>query len=152
MFRVRASIDEDKIEDVSKLTVVICTTPERTLYLQSVIGNIVGLFNENLGRFGKHLLSGEETELFNRIQKYMGLKVVLDDSVKVYHLIHGRKWKYVLGRAFMEGVSKAKFKNYSYSAEKSYLKRYLRDFPTGWLISGATILGFAVGKLVTKGY
>ena len=109
--------------------------------------NIVGLFNEYLGRFRKYLLSGEETELFNRIQKFMRLKVVIDSTVRVYHIIHNRGWKYVLRRAFMEGVSKARFKNYDYSAEKSYLKRYLKDFPVGWLVVGATGLGFVVGKL-----
>ena len=109
--------------------------------------NVVGLFDENLGRFGKYLLSGEETELFNRIQKFMGLKVVIDNSVRVYHIIHNRGWKYVLRRAFMEGISKARFENYDYSAEKSYLKRYLKDFPIGWLVVGATGLGFIVGKL-----
>jgi len=112
--------------------------------------NVVGLFDENLGRFGKYLLSGEETELFNRIRKYMGLKVVLDSNVRVYHLIHGRGWKYVIKRAFMEGISKARFENYDYSAEKSYLKRYLKDFPIGWLVVGATCLGFIVGKIVGK--
>ena len=109
--------------------------------------DVVGLFSENLGRFGNHLLSGEETELFNRIQKYMGLKVILDSSVTVYHVIHGRGWRYILKRTFMEGVSKARFRNYDYSAEKSYLKRYLRDFPTGWVVVGSTVLGFLVGKL-----
>jgi len=77
----------------------------------------------------------------------MGLKVVIDNSVRVYHIIHNRGWKYVLRRAFMEGVSKARFKNYDYSAEKSYLKRYLKDFPVGWLVVGATCLGFIVGRL-----
>jgi len=47
----------------------------------------------------------------------------------------------------MEGISKARFGNYDYSAEKSYLKRYLKDFPVGWLVVGATGLGFIVGKL-----
>ena len=109
--------------------------------------NIVGLFNEKLGRFGKYLLSGEETELFSRIQKFMGLKVVIDNSVRVYHIVHGKGWKYILKRAFMEGISKARFENYDYSAEKSYLLRYLKDFPVGWLVVGATGLGFVIGKL-----
>jgi len=109
--------------------------------------NAVGLFDEKLGRFGKYLLSGEETEFFNRIQKFMGLKVVIDNSVRVYHIIHNRGWKHVFRRAFMEGVSKARFQNYDYSAEKSYLRRYLSDFPTGWLVVGATGLGFLFGKL-----
>jgi len=109
--------------------------------------NVAGLFDENLGRFGKYLLSGEETNFFNRIQKYMRLKVVIDNSCKVYHVIHNRGWRYVLRRALMEGVSKARFKDYSYSAEKVYLRRYIRDFPTGWLIVGATGLGFIIGRL-----
>jgi len=109
--------------------------------------DVVGLFNERLGRFGKYLLSGEETELFSRIQKFMGLKVVIDNSVRVYHIVHGRGWKYILKRAFMEGISKARFENYDYSAEKSYLLRYLKDFPVGWLVAGATGLGFVIGKL-----
>jgi len=109
--------------------------------------NVVGLFDEKLGRFGNYLLSGEETELFNRIQKYMGLKVVLDNSVTVYHIIHNRRWRYILRRAFMEGISKARFRNYDYSAERSYLKRYLKDFPLGWIVVGSTLFGFMVGKL-----
>lgn len=109
------------------------------------IFNVVGLFNENLGRKG-NLISGEETELFIRVQKHMGLKVVLDSRFKVYHLIHNRGWKYILKRAFAEGVSKARFKGYDYSAEKKYFFRYLKD-PIGWVVVGATGLGFIVGRL-----
>lgn len=109
------------------------------------IFNVVGLFDENLGRKG-NLISGEETELFIRVQKFMGLKVVLDNRFRVYHLIHNRRWGYILRRAFYEGISKARFRGYDYSAEKKYLLRYLRD-PLGWLIAGATGLGFVVGKL-----
>ncbi len=109
------------------------------------IFNVVGLFDENLGRKG-NLISGEETELFIRVQKFMGLKVVLDSRFKVYHLIHDRGWKYVLKRAFAEGISKARFRNYDYSVEKRYLLRYCCD-PIGWVVAGATLLGFVVGKV-----
>ena len=110
--------------------------------------NVVGLFSENLGRKG-NLISGEETELFNRIQKYMGLKIVLDNSLKVYHLIYNRGWRYILKRAFAEGVSKARFRGYNYSAERKYLKRYLKD-PVGWLIAGTTLAGFLACKLTRR--
>ncbi|MHC1610630.1 MAG: glycosyltransferase family 2 protein, partial [Candidatus Methanospirareceae archaeon] len=109
------------------------------------IFNIVGLFDENLGRKG-NLISGEETELFIRVQKFIGLKVVLDNRYRVYHLIHNRRWKYVLKRAFAEGISKARFKNYDMSVEKKYLFRYLKD-PIGWVVVGATGLGYFIRRM-----
>ncbi|MDK2876171.1 MAG: hypothetical protein PWQ22_581 [Archaeoglobaceae archaeon] len=109
------------------------------------IFNVVGLFDENLGRKG-NLISGEETELFIRVQKHMGLKVVLDNRFKVYHLIHNRKWRYILRRAFAEGISKARFKNYDMSVERKYLFRYLKD-PVGLLITVVATTGYVVGRL-----
>jgi len=108
--------------------------------------NVVGLFDEKLGRYGKYLLSGEETEFFNRVQKYMKLKVKLDNNLMVEHIVSNRGWKYILRRAFMEGISKARFKSYDMRTERSYLFRYLKD-PIGWMISTATILGYIYAKI-----
>jgi len=115
--------------------------------VRRVCFNVVGLFNERIGRIGGNLLSGEETELFNRIRKYMGLDVVIDRDAVVYHIINNRGWRYVLKRAFMEGVSKSRFEDYDHSVEKKYLKRYLKDFPLGWIISAVTALGYLCGVI-----
>jgi len=108
--------------------------------------NVVGLFNESLGRYGKYLLSGEETEFFNRVQRYMKLKVRLDNNMKVEHIVSGVKWRYIIRRAFMEGISKSKFKNYNLTTERRYLLMYITD-PVGWLISLVTVIGYIYGKV-----
>jgi len=114
--------------------------------VRRVIFNIVGLFDTDLGRKGKgNLVSGEETELFNRVEK-QGWKVVLDNRFRVHHIVEGATWRYILKRAYYEGISKAKFSGYNYSAEKKYLMRYLKD-PVGWIVAGATGIGFIVGKV-----
>ena len=112
--------------------------------VRRVIFNIAGLFETSLGR-NRNLVSGEETELFNRIEK-LGWKIVLDSRFRVHHIVEGVTWKYILKRAYYEGVSKAKFREYSYSAEKKYLLRYLKD-PVGWIVAGATGIGFVAGKV-----
>ncbi len=103
--------------------------------------NVVGLFDERLGR-NKNLMSGEETELFQRISK-LGLEVVLDKSNYVYHIICSRGIKYLIKRAFYEGISKAKFSDLS--VEKIYLRKYLKT-PLGWFVLSITGVGYLVGR------
>ncbi|MEM0203521.1 MAG: glycosyltransferase [Archaeoglobaceae archaeon] len=105
----------------------------------------VGFFKEGLGRKSSSLISGEETELFLRVEK-LGFRVLLDNSIKVHHIVSNRGWRYVLKRAFAEGRSKARFKDYDLSVERRYLLRYLRS-PLGLIISSATLLGFIVEKI-----
>jgi glycosyltransferase involved in cell wall biosynthesis len=69
-----------------------------------------GVFDSNIGRFGKKLLSGEEPELSFRIRKKMpGSKIIYDPSAVVYHRIDDSRnsFRYLLERSFYEGLSKA---------------------------------------------
>ncbi|MFN3384711.1 MAG: glycosyltransferase family 2 protein [Archaeoglobaceae archaeon] len=108
----------------------------------------VGVFKEGLGRKKSSLISGEETEFFIRVEK-LGLKIFLDSSVKVHHIVTNRGLKYVLRRSFAEGRSKARFKDYDLSVEKKYLIRYLKS-PIGLVISVITLLGFIFEKISLK--
>ncbi|MBX5327273.1 MAG: glycosyltransferase family 2 protein [Candidatus Bathyarchaeia archaeon] len=87
----------------------------------------VGLFRSDIGRFGKRLLAGEETELSLRIlSKIKGSKIIYDPAAKVYHRVSKNRVtpKYLWGRSFCEGVSKALITSRSpaLSAENKYLK------------------------------
>ena len=87
---------------------------------------IAGLFKEEVGRFGKKLLSGEEAEFAMRLKKVMpNAKIIYDPSAIVYHRVpkNRTKIRYALKRAFYEGYSKAILaKEYSLNVESSYLK------------------------------
>lgn len=108
----------------------------------------LGFFKERLGRKGSSLISGEETEFFIRAEK-IGLKIFLDNSVVVHHIVTNRGWKYVLKRSFAEGRSKARFNDYDLSVERKYLIRYLKSH-IGLLISVVTLLGFIFEKISLK--
>jgi glycosyltransferase involved in cell wall biosynthesis len=69
-----------------------------------------GVFDSNIGRFGKKLLSGEEPELSLRVLgKMPGSKIIYDPSAVVYHRIDDSRnsFRYLLKRSFYEGLSKA---------------------------------------------
>ena len=85
----------------------------------------VGLFKEGVGRVGKVLLGAEETELSMRIKsKYSNWRIIYEPDAIVYHRIPESRitFRYVLRRAFYEGVSKALLsKEYEIAGEYSYL-------------------------------
>ena len=95
----------------------------------------IGYFSSDIGRFGKKLLSCEETELSIRaLGKIQGSKIVYDPLAVVHHRIGKSRasLKYVLARSFYEGVSKAlvTFKSNSStisSTEEPYLKYLLKS-------------------------
>jgi len=71
---------------------------------------IAGLFKEEVGRYGKKLLSGEEAEFAMRLKKLKpDSKIIYDPSAVVYHRVPKSRTKirYALKRAFYEGYSKA---------------------------------------------
>lgn len=63
-----------------------------------------------MGRFGKMLLSNEETEISMRLHQLVpDSKVIYDPSAVVYHQVPKSRESitYILNRSFWEGVSKA---------------------------------------------
>lgn len=86
---------------------------------------IAGLFKEDVGRYGKRLLSGEEAEFAMRLKKVMpNAKIIYDPSAVVYHKVPKSRTKirYALKRAFYEGYSKAILaKEYPLNVESRYL-------------------------------
>jgi len=95
----------------------------------------VGFFSCSVGRYGKKLLSGEETEFAMRLKKMMRLKkkldvrIVYDPSAVVYHRVPAERTKisYVLKRAYYEGYSKAVLsKEYPLKNEYSYMSFLLK--------------------------
>lgn len=68
----------------------------------------VGGFDQNLGRKGNNLLSGEEIE-FCRRARADGNKIFFASDALVYHRIHEKRVKasYFLKRAFWQGISDA---------------------------------------------
>ncbi len=96
----------------------------------------VGFFSCSVGRYGKKLLSGEETEFAMRLKKTMRLKkkidvrVIYDPSSVVYHRVPVERTKisYVLKRAYYEGYSKAVLsREYPLKNEYSYLSFLLKS-------------------------
>ena len=91
---------------------------------------IAGLFKEEVGRYGKRLLSGEEAEFAMRLKKIMpNAKIIYDPSAIVYHRVSKSRTKlrYALKRAFYEGYSKAILsKEYPLNVESSYLLFLMR--------------------------
>lgn len=71
---------------------------------------LVGYFNVNLGRSGRTLISAEETELSVRILDAVpNSKIIYDPSTVVYHKVPSTRLnvKYIMKRAYQEGVSKS---------------------------------------------
>lgn len=71
----------------------------------------VGYFNEKLGRKKKSLLSGEESDIFYRINQ-IGLKTMYIPTALVYHRIPSSRVhkKWILRRSYWQGVSDVVFK------------------------------------------
>jgi glycosyltransferase involved in cell wall biosynthesis len=89
----------------------------------------IGCFRSDIGRFGKRLLSGEETEFSVRILKMLPYaKIVYDPSAVVYHKISENRLclRYLFVRSVNEGISKAIISNLSGSSFLSTENRYLR--------------------------
>ena len=77
---------------------------------KSSVFNEIGFFSTNMGRFGKMLLSNEETEISMRLHQLVpDSKVIYDPSAVVYHQVPKSRESitYILNRSFWEGVSKA---------------------------------------------
>lgn len=94
----------------------------------------VGYFRSDVGRFGKKLLAGEESEFSVKILgKVSGSKIVYEPSAVVYHRVDRNRvtLKYLCRRSFYEGVSKAllanskQFSSRVLSTEDEYLKYLL---------------------------
>lgn len=94
----------------------------------------VGYFRLDIGRFGKKLLSKEETELSIRVLKGIpNSKIVYEPRAIVYHNVCQKRasLKYIWVRSFYEGVSNTMISPESgssrvLSAEASYLRYLIR--------------------------
>lgn len=94
----------------------------------------VGYFYEEMGRYGKHLLSCEETEFSIRLGKIPNSKIIYDPSAIVYHVISSKRKTlgYVFRRSYEEGYSKGLIKsrfqkNESLSVEYTYLRYVFKE-------------------------
>lgn len=94
----------------------------------------IGYFRLDIGRFGKKLLSKEETELSIRVLKGIpNSKIIYEPQAIVYHKVSRNRasLKYIWARSFYEGVSNDMISLESKSvrvtsAEASYLKYLIR--------------------------
>jgi GT2 family glycosyltransferase len=93
-----------------------------------------GPFRSDLGRLGRKILAGEETDICIRILAAIpGSKIVYDPSSIVYHTVPKRRasLRYVLERSFYEGLSKASIAWLSpvegLSTEKGYLLYLMKE-------------------------
>lgn len=99
-----------------------------------------GYFRSDIGRFGKKLLAGEETELSMRmLREIPDSRIIYDPSAIVYHSVEKDRKSliYLFKRSFYEGVSKAIIGNSRSSpsasllSEDQYLKYLLKkSIPT----------------------
>ena len=70
----------------------------------------VGLFDTELGRVGRKLVTAEETEFSIRVLNALpDSKIIYDPSAIVYHKVHEYRenLRYMLRRGYHEGISKA---------------------------------------------
>lgn len=130
----------------------------------------VGGFRNDIGRVGSRPLGGEETELCIRAAQYWEGKVFLcEPRARIHHNISPQRarWRYFRSRCYAEGFSKATIARYvgakdGLASERTYTLQtlplgvlrgvgdaFLRLDPTGFLRSGAIVLGLA---LTTAGY
>ncbi len=125
---------------------------------------IAGLFKEEVGRYGKRLLSGEEAEFAMRLKKLNpDAKIVYDPSAIVYHHVPANRCKfgYAIKRAYYEGFSKAILSraynlreekkylgNILYSATRKILKLKIREVVGMITISAVVFIGYIYGKIV----
>jgi GT2 family glycosyltransferase len=133
----------------------------------------VGYFRQDVGRFGKVLLDGEEPEFSMRVlRKIPYSKIINEPSAVVFHNVSPKRmtFKYLWKRSFYQGFSKAMInetlrdptqnlsieRNYlKYlltSSVKSRLRRFYRLKNLSQLIilfisSLMVLVGFAVGKV-----
>lgn len=96
----------------------------------------VGHFRTSIGRFGRNLISGEETELCIRIIAALpSAKILYNPGAVVYHEVPKSRisFRYIIRRSFYEGFSIATIVNSTkhsptriMSVENSYLRYLLR--------------------------
>lgn len=90
----------------------------------------IGYFSTKMGRFGKMLLSNEETEISMRLhQMVSNSKILYDPSAVVYHQVPKSRESiiYIWKRSFYEGVSKALVNSrYKSSGNLSHEDNYLK--------------------------
>ncbi len=92
----------------------------------------LGGFNVRVGGIkGKRMLQGGETELCIRLYKRYGRRVIYNPRAVVYHKIFERrtKLKFLVKRAFLQGVSKAVLEGLErdVSGERNFLKFLLTN-------------------------
>jgi len=93
----------------------------------------VGLFDTELGRVGRKLVTAEETEFSIRVlNSFPNSRIIYDPSVIVYHKVHEYRQTlgYMVRRGYYEGMSKARIEklyknNKTLSTEDLYLKYLL---------------------------
>ncbi len=92
---------------------------------------VAGLFKTEVGRYGKKLLGGEETEFSMRLKRLKpDVKILYDPNAMVYHRVPESRMKlrYALKRAYYEGYSKAVLaREYPLSGEYSYLSYLIKE-------------------------
>lgn len=135
-----------------------------------------GCFRSDLGRFGKFLLSGEESDVSLRIKKIMPDSIIVNEpSAVVFHKINHEKvsLKYVIRRSFFEGVSKSLIADSildpskTLTAERDYLKyiagvsvssrlkkiykrNSLFQLATLFLSASSVFVGYLLGKIIMQ--
>ncbi|MEJ2577931.1 MAG: glycosyltransferase family 2 protein [Kineosporiaceae bacterium] len=132
--------------------------------------DLVGGFNEHLGRVGKIPLGGEETELCIRLRRQRPeSRVVFEPSAVLHHQVSRERvrWSYLIRRSYAEGLSKALLARLAGTAdatraERSYLSRTVpaalrreaRNGGRGVIAcaaiitsAGAAAAGFALGRI-----
>ena len=94
----------------------------------------VGLFNENLGLKGAGLTQAEEVDFCLRCIRKMNCKILCNPRAIIYHRILPQrlKLKYLLKRAFNQGISKAllkiQYRSWDIlSVERKYLVKVLKN-------------------------
>jgi GT2 family glycosyltransferase len=94
--------DIEKVE-FPKYIIGACMLIKRSTFIK------YGLFFTGLGREGKTLLSGEETEFIKRINKYGGKVSYIKDATCTHNINLERvKFKYLLRRAYWQGITDCK--------------------------------------------